>query len=64
MTNYDEPSLRRARSVDADTRGMMQIRRRLGDVLVESGLLTPQQLEKWDAQIAKAKEFLGHSIAA
>ena len=26
--------------------------------------LTPQQLEKWDAQIAKAKEFLGHSIAA
>ena len=46
MTNYDEPSLRRARSVDADTRGMMQIRRRLGDVLVESGLLTPQQLEQ------------------
>jgi len=26
--------------------------------------LTPQQLEKWDAQIAKAKEFLGQSIAA
>jgi|SRR5215831_2989664 len=26
--------------------------------------LTPQQLEKWDAEIAKAKEFLGHSIAA
>jgi type IV pilus assembly protein PilB len=46
VTNYDEPSLRRARSVDADTRGMMQIRRRLGDVLVESGLLTPQQLEQ------------------
>ena len=33
MTNYDEPTLRRARSVDGDTRGMMQIRRRLGDVL-------------------------------
>ncbi len=46
MTNYDEPSLRRARSVDGDARGMMQIRRRLGDVLVESGLLTPQQLEQ------------------
>ena len=46
MTNYDEPSLRRARSVEGDARGMMQIRRRLGDVLVESGLLTPQQLEQ------------------
>ena len=45
MTSYDEPALRRARSVDGDARGMMQIRRRLGDVLVESGLLTPQQLE-------------------
>jgi hypothetical protein len=45
VTNYDEPALRRARSVDGDARGMMQIRRRLGDVLVESGLLTPQQLE-------------------
>ncbi len=44
--SYDEPALRRARSVDGDTRGMMQIRRRLGDVLVESGLLTPQQLEQ------------------
>jgi type IV pilus assembly protein PilB len=45
VKNYDEPALRRGRSVDGDTRGMMQIRRRLGDVLVESGLLTPQQLE-------------------
>ena len=26
--------------------------------------LTPQQLEKWDAELSKAKEFLGHSIAA
>ena len=26
--------------------------------------LTPQQLEKWDAEIAKAKEFLGYRIAA
>jgi predicted HTH transcriptional regulator len=26
--------------------------------------LTPQQLEKWDAGVAKAKEFLGHSTAA
>jgi len=26
--------------------------------------LTPQQLEKWDAEVSKAKEFLGHSITA
>jgi hypothetical protein len=26
--------------------------------------LTPQQLAKWDAEVAKAKEFLGQKIAA
>jgi len=26
--------------------------------------LTPQQLEKWDAEAAKAKEFLGHRVVA
>jgi periplasmic protein CpxP/Spy len=26
--------------------------------------LTPQQLEKWDTEVAKAKEFLGHKIAS
>jgi periplasmic protein CpxP/Spy len=26
--------------------------------------LTPQQLEKWDTEMAKAREFLGHRIAA
>jgi protein CpxP len=26
--------------------------------------LTPQQLQKWDTEMAKAKEFLGHEIAA
>ena len=26
--------------------------------------LSPQQLQKWDTEIAKAREFLGHSIAA
>jgi periplasmic protein CpxP/Spy len=25
--------------------------------------LTPQQLEKWDTEVAKAKEFLGHKVA-
>lgn len=26
--------------------------------------LTPQQLEKWDTEVAKAKEFLGHKVAS
>jgi protein CpxP len=26
--------------------------------------LTPVQLERWDAEVAKAKEFLGHSVSA
>jgi hypothetical protein len=26
--------------------------------------LTPEQLKKWDAGVGKAKEFLGHNIAA
>jgi len=26
--------------------------------------LTPQQLAKWDAEVARAKEFLGQKIAA
>jgi hypothetical protein len=26
--------------------------------------LTPEQLQKWDAEVAKAREFLGHNIAA
>jgi protein CpxP len=26
--------------------------------------LSPQQLERWDTEVAKAKEFLGHRIAA
>ena len=26
--------------------------------------LTPQQLEKWDTGVAKAKEFLGHRVAS
>jgi hypothetical protein len=28
------------------------------------GFLTPEQLQKWDAGVARAKEFLGHKIAA
>jgi hypothetical protein len=27
-------------------------------------LLTPEQVTKWDAEMAKAKEFLGQKIAA
>jgi predicted HTH transcriptional regulator len=26
--------------------------------------LTPQQLEKWDTEAAKAKDFLGHRVAS
>ena len=26
--------------------------------------LTPQQLEKWDTEVSKAREFLGQNIAA
>jgi predicted HTH transcriptional regulator len=26
--------------------------------------LTPQQLEKWDTEVTKAKEFLGHRVAS
>jgi hypothetical protein len=26
-------------------------------------LLTPEQLKKWDAEVAKAKEFLGFAAA-
>jgi hypothetical protein len=28
------------------------------------GFLTPEQLTKWDAEAAKAKEFLGQKLAA
>jgi hypothetical protein len=28
------------------------------------GFLTPEQLQKWDSGVAKAKEFLGQKIAA
>jgi len=26
--------------------------------------LTPEQLKKWDAGIAKAKNFLGHTVSS
>ena len=29
-----------------------------------SKFLTPEQMAKWDAEVAKAKDFLGHSMAA
>lgn len=35
-----------------------QLRERLAN------FLTPDQLKKWDAQVGKAKEFLGQKIAA
>ena len=35
-----------------------EIRRRI------ENFLTPDQLAKWDAEVSKAKEFLGHKLAA
>ena len=29
-----------------------------------TGVLTPEQLTKWDAEMAKAKNFLGHRMPA
>jgi len=43
-------------------RKIVSIRGALREQVVR--FLTPQQLEKWDAEIAKAKDFLGQSIAA
>lgn len=40
----------------ADNRG--SIRQRLAKVL------TPEQLTKWDAEVSKAREFLGQKLAA
>ena len=40
------------------TENRTSIRQRLED------FLTPEQLGKWDAQVATAKEFLGHKLAA
>jgi hypothetical protein len=40
----------------ADNRSI--IRQRL------AGFLTPEQLNVWDSQVAKAKEFLGQKLAA
>lgn len=28
------------------------------------GFLTPEQLKKWDAEVSRAKEFLGQKVAA
>jgi len=41
---------------------IVAIRSTLREQVVQ--FLTPLQLEKWDAEVAKAREFLGQSIAA
>jgi periplasmic protein CpxP/Spy len=40
---------------------VVSIRGSIRDQIVK--FLTPQQLEKWDTEVAKAKEFLGHKVA-
>ena len=43
-------------------RKIVSIRGSLREQVVK--FLTPQQLAKWDAAVARAKEFLGQNIAA
>ena len=44
------------------TRKVTENRTKLRERLVN--FLTPEQLQKWDATVGRAKEFLGHKIAA
>ena len=43
-------------------RKVMDNRQALRERLVN--FLTPEQLAKWDAEVARAKDFLGHKLAA
>lgn len=52
------PGATRADIVKEITNHRDQIRQRV------VAFLTPEQLKKWDAEVAKAKQFLGQQIAA
>lgn len=47
-------------SRDEITQKIVSIRASLREQAVR--FLTPRQLERWDAEMAKAKEFLGHDV--
>lgn len=40
---------------------IVSVRSSLRELTVK--FLTPEQLQKWDAEVAKAKDFLGHSLS-
>lgn len=54
----NHPNLTKADIVKQVAARRDQIRQRVVN------FLTPEQLQKWDAAVGKAKEFLGHSMAA
>jgi hypothetical protein len=54
----ENPSARREDLIKRVEAHRAQLRERL------VGFLTPEQLQKWDSGVARAKEFLGQKIAA
>lgn len=54
----DHPNVTKAEIVTEIASHRDQIRQRV------VSFLTPDQLKKWDAEVAKAKEFLGQKLAA
>jgi protein CpxP len=54
----DHPGVTKADIVKQVASHRDQIRQRV------VSFLTPEQLKKWDAEVAKAKEFLGQQLAA
>ncbi len=54
----DHPGVTRADIAKQVASHRDQIRQRVVN------FLTPEQLKKWDAEVAKAKEFLGQQLAA
>ena len=54
----DHPGITKADIVKQVTGQRDQIRQRVGS------FLTPEQMKMWDAEMTKAKEFLGQNMAA
>jgi periplasmic protein CpxP/Spy len=54
----DHPNMTKADIVKQIAGQKDQIRQRM------TGLLTPDQMKMWDAEMAKAKEFLGQNLAS
>jgi periplasmic protein CpxP/Spy len=56
--SYTKVQEYKSQNPTATKEDIIQLRERLVN------FLTPEQLQKWDAGVARAKEFLGHKIAA